>query len=164
MPEFLAALANEAKEALQPRMQLERAWFTARAAVAGRRRHSRAAKASDLLAATPVLSASTLAAGLGMAVKNAAALLDTFRSVGLVIEVTHRSKRRLFGLAGLAPLREAVAAPRRPEPGRGRGRPVLMIDEPELPASQPPPVPLAPIERRAFDYHELTEAMSCSSR
>jgi hypothetical protein len=159
MPGFLAALADEAEDALQLLMQLERAWFTARAAVAGRRRHSRAAHAIDLLAAAPMLSASTLAAGLGMALKNAAALLDAFRAAGLVIEVTHRSKRRLFGLAGLASLREAVAAPRRPEPGRSRGRPALIIEEPELPISRPPPVPLAVVERRAFDYDELTEAM-----
>jgi hypothetical protein len=36
-----------------------------------------------------------------MAMKNALELLDSFCAEGLAIEVTHRSKRRLFGLAGL---------------------------------------------------------------
>ena len=66
--------------------------------------------AVDLLAATPLVSATSLAAGLGMAVKNAAALLDAFCAAGIAVEVTHRSARRLFGLAGLAPCRSATGA------------------------------------------------------
>ena len=89
---------------------LERAWFAARTAVAGRRRTSRAALAVDLMAATPLVSATTLATGLGMAIKNAGALPAAFCAAGIAVEVTHRSKRRLFGLAGLAPLRDGVAA------------------------------------------------------
>ena len=57
-------------------------------AVAGRRRHSRAAAAIDLLAAAPLVSATSLATGLGMAVKNAAALLEQFQKAGIVVEVT----------------------------------------------------------------------------
>jgi hypothetical protein len=73
--------------------------------------------------------------------------------------VTHRSKRRLFGLAGLAPLREAIAPPRRPIPGRGRGRPPLItIDEP-VPPPLPEP-PLTAIERREFDYSQLDTAIA----
>ncbi|MBN9560403.1 MAG: hypothetical protein J0H14_06675 [Alphaproteobacteria bacterium] len=116
-PCFLRALADEADESLQLLLDLERAWFAARGAVAGRRRTSRAAAAIDLLAAAPLLSATTLAQGLGMAVKNAAALLDQFHADGIAVEVTHRSKRRLYGLAGLAPLRDEVAPPYRPMPG-----------------------------------------------
>ena len=104
---------------------MERRWISARAAVAGRRRTSRAVLAVDVLAAAPLLSATTLAAAIGMSVKNAIALLDGFLAAGIVVEVTHRAKRRLFGLAGLAPLRDQVAPPRRPEPGRGRGRPPI---------------------------------------
>ena len=78
MPAFLTALAAEADDALQLLFALERAWLAARRAVAGRRRHSRAAAAVDLLAAAPLVSASSLATGLGMAVKNATALLDEF--------------------------------------------------------------------------------------
>jgi hypothetical protein len=46
-----------------------------------------------------------------MAVKNAAALLEGFVADGIAIEVTHRAKRRLCGLAALTPLREEVAPP-----------------------------------------------------
>jgi hypothetical protein len=45
-------------------------------------------------------------------------------AVGIAVEVTHRSKRRLFGLRGLIPLRDAVRAPHRPNANRGRGWPL----------------------------------------
>jgi hypothetical protein len=48
------------------------------------------------------------------------AWLDGFVAAGVAVEVTHRSKRRLFGLAGLAPLRTVVRPPYRPDP---RARP-----------------------------------------
>ena len=144
IPAFLTALAVEAEDALDLLFAMERAWFAARAAVAGRRRTSRAAAAVDILAAAPLVSATSLATGLGMAVKNAAALLDAFCTAGIAVEVTHRSKRRLFGLTGLAPLREAVRPPYRPDPTRGRGRPRL--DQPDDPAdSVVPPLPAAPL-------------------
>jgi len=126
LPLFLDALADEAEDGQQLLFELERAWLAARRQVAGRRSNSRAAVAVDVLAAAPLLSATSLAAGLGMAVKNAAALLGEFCAASIAIEVTHRSKRRLFGLAALAPLRHEVVPPRRPEPGRGRGRPPLI--------------------------------------
>jgi hypothetical protein len=160
IPLFLEALAEEAADDLQLLSTMERAWFTARAAVAGRRSTSRAVAAVDVLAAAPLLSATTLAAGLGMAVKNVIALLDTFAEAEIVVEVTHRSKRRLFGLAGLVPLRDVVAPPRRPEPGRRPGRP-LGIGEAQ--ALSPPPLadrPLTPIERKAIDYSELEHWMA----
>jgi hypothetical protein len=151
---FLTALAGEADDARQLLFDLERAWLAARRAMSNRRRNSRAAAAVDLLAAAPLLSATTLAAGLGMAVGNAAALLEEFCSAGLAIEVTHRSKRRLYGLAGLAPLRDGVAPPRRPVPGRGRGRPPLRPAEPKIapPALHTPP---SPLDRQQFDYSDL---------
>ena len=89
-------------------LDMERLWFTARRAVGGRRSNSRAAAAVDLLAAAPLISSVTLASGLGMAVKNALELLAGFCAEGIAIEITHRSKRRLFGLAGLAPLRNEI--------------------------------------------------------
>ena len=125
-PAFLQALAAEAADGRQLLMDLERAWFGARAAVAGRRRDSHAAAAVDVLAAVPLISATSLAAGLGIAVKNAIRLLDGLVAAGVAVEVTHRSKRRLFGLKGMAPLAEAVRPPYRPEPGRGRGRPPIL--------------------------------------
>ena len=105
---------------LQLLMTLERAWFAARRATAARRSTSRAAAAVDVIAAAPLVSATSLGQALGMAVKNAAKLLDAFCADGIAVEVTYHSKRRLFGLAALAPLRDEVAPPRRPEHGRGR--------------------------------------------
>ncbi len=111
----------------------------------------------DILAAAPLVSATSLAAGLGMAVKNAAELLEEFRRAGIAVEITHRSKRRLYGLTGVAPLREVVRPPDRPDPTRGRGRPRL--DQPDDPADSVvlpmPPAPLTPVDRRQFDYSDL---------
>ena len=128
---FLAALAQEAADGLALLAQLERHWFAARTAVAGRRRDSRAAAAIDILAAAPLVSATTLGQALGMATNNATRLLDGFVRLGVASEVTHRSKRRLYGLKHLAPLREAAAPPRRPVPGRRRGRPSMasLVDD-----------------------------------
>jgi hypothetical protein len=160
VPVFLTALADEAEDGQQLLRTLERAWFTARHAVAGRRATSRAAAAIDILAAAPLVSATSLGRALGMAVKNAAQLLDRFRADGIAIEVTHRSRRRLFGLAELAPLRAGVAPPRRPEPGRGRGRPSQPPVADAVIEPPPSPPPLTPIERRGFDYAGLDAAMA----
>jgi hypothetical protein len=163
VPVFLAALADEADDGRQLLRDMERSWFGARhAATVGRRSNSRAAAAVDMLAAAPLISAPSLAAGLGMALKNALELLDGFCADGIAIEVTHRSKRRLFGLVGLTPLRDGVASPRRPEPGRGRGRPPTILSEAALPpASSPlPDGPMTPIERRSIGYSDLEGAMA----
>jgi hypothetical protein len=160
--DFLGALAGEAEDALDLLATLERAWFAARAVVAGRRRHSRAAPAVDILAAAPLVSATSLAAGLGMAVKNAAALLDDFHRTGIAVEVTHRAKRRLFGLTGLAPLREVVRPPSRPDPTRGRGRPRRdqLDDSADSAVPALPVAPLTPVDRRQFDYGDLDRWMA----
>lgn len=72
----------------------------------------------------------------------------------------HRAKRRLFALQGIAPLRDAVRPPYRPDPNRGRGRPRQENDD-EVPEEALPPLPpLPPIERWAFDYAALEEAMA----
>jgi hypothetical protein len=160
VPAFLQAVAAEAADARQLLMDLELAWFAARAAVAGRRRDSHAAAAVDVLAAVPVISATSLAAGLGMAVKNAIRLLDGLVDADIAVEVTHRSRRRLFGLKAMAPLAEAVRPPYRPEPGRGRGRPPNLTADDDIAGPPPPLPPLTPIERRAFDYSELEHCMA----
>ena len=112
------------------------------------------------MAATPLISTTTLAGAIGMSIKNAGMLLDRFCADSVAVEVTHRSARRLFGLSGLAPLREVVRPPRRPEPGRGRGRPRLPTAalEPEVPAAPLPPT--ARFERPAIDYTALDAAMA----
>jgi hypothetical protein len=160
LPVFLKAVADEAADGLQLLMTLERAWFAARSTACGQRSASRAAIAIDVMAAAPLVSATSLGRALGMAVKNAAQLLDRFCAEGIAVELTHRSKRRLFGLAALAPLRDGVAPPRRPEPGRGRGRPPVLPAEEEIKGSPVPLPPLTPIERRSFDYGGLEAAMA----
>jgi len=132
----------------------------ARRAIAGRRRDSHDAAAVDLLAAAPILSANTLARILGIAVKNAIRILDALVAAGIAIDVTHRSKQPLFGLQDLTPLRDVVRPPYRPDPELGRGRPRREI-ETDVPETNPVPLPpLTPIERRAFDYTALEEAMA----
>jgi hypothetical protein len=86
------------------------------------RRNSHAAAAVDLLAATPPISATTLTAALDVAVKTAVRPLDGLITVGIAVEVTRRSMRRLFGLKGMERLAETV----RP-PGRGR-LPIVAAD------------------------------------
>ena len=122
-------------------MDLERTWFAARAVVAGRRRDSYAAAYVDVLAATPLISATSLAAGVA-------------------VEVTRRSKRRLFGLKGMAPRGEAVRPPYRPEPRRGRGRPPILALGDDVAAPSPPLPPLTPVERRRFGYSDLEHCMA----
>ena len=113
------------------------------------------------MAAAPLLSATSFANLLGIAIKNAIRLLDGFVVLGLVSEVTHRSKRRLYGLTHLAPLRAATTAPRRPQPGRRPGWPGGAVIDPvdataaeamAPPASAPP---LPPRERREFDFSDI---------
>ena len=95
-----------------------------------------------------------------IAVKNALLILDALVAGGLAVEVRHRSKRRLFGLTGLTPLRDAVRPPYRPDPELGRGRPRVDIEEDLVEVAASPLPPLTPIERRSFDYTALKEAMA----
>jgi hypothetical protein len=159
-PAFLIAIEREAADCLDLLYALERAWFDARRGIAGRRKDSHDAAAVDLLAAAPVLSATTLARILGIAVKNAIRILDALVKAEIAIEVAHRAKRRLFALQGLDPLRHVVQPPYRPDPNRGRGRPRHEIAD-DIPEAPPLPMPpLTPIERKAFDYTALEEAMA----
>ena len=167
---FLQAVAAEAEDGLALLRQVERHWFAARRAVAGRRRDSHAAAAIDMLAAAPLLSATSLARVLGIAIKNAVRLLDGFVVLGVASEVTHRSKRRLYGLKHLAPLREATAPPRQPEPGRRPGRPrkvQIELAEEDCGASTPvltPSPPLPPLARREFDFSDLDRLLDLTDQ
>ena len=106
-------------------------------------------RAVDVLAAMPLISATSLAAGLGISMKNAIRLLDGLVNAGVAVEVTQRSKRRLFGLKAMAALAKRCAPPYRPEPGRGRGRPPILTVEDNVTGPPLPLLPLAPIDRRA---------------
>ena len=70
--------------------------------------------AIDVLAAAPLLSATTLAGAIGMSIRRAIDLLVGFVRDELVVEVTHRAKRRLFALRGLTPLRDETPTGRSP--------------------------------------------------
>lgn len=163
---FLEALAAEAEHGVGLLRQIERSWWAARRAVAGRRRDSHAAAAIDLLAAAPVLSATSLAELLGISIKNAIRLLDGFVVLGIVTEVTHRAKRRLYGLKHLAPLRQAAAPPSQPLPGRRPGRPrgaMMSAAADSGPGNPPAPLvpspPLPPRERQQFDFSGIDQLL-----
>lgn len=162
-PHFLHALATEAEDGLGLLLAMERAWLAARAAAPARRSTSRAPAALDLLAATPLISATMLARGLGMSVKSALALLEVFVREGIAVEATHRAARRLFALKGLGEeMRAVVRPPRRPEPGRRPGRPRRDVPE-TAPPDAPPPLPaFHPVARLLppIDYASLDAAMA----
>ena len=162
LAEFLLAVAREAEGFREMLRALEHEWIAARARAKGQRRTSRATLAVDVLAAAPLMSATTLAGAVGMSIKGATDLLDRFVADEIVVEATHRSGRRLFGLTGLAPLRTVVREPYRPAQNRSRGRPMrVKIDEAHEVAPAPAALPpLRPIERRDFDYTALEEAMT----
>lgn len=166
IPLFLLRLAEDAQAMEQRVIALEHGWRMARAKASGQRSTSRAAAALDLIAAFPVLSASRLADMLGISLKAAYLHLERFLAEDLIVEVTHRSARRLFALKGMAPLREAVRPPRRPLPGRRRGRP--RRDEDTMPQLPPEPMgqsALADLSRRSpepIDYTALDEALAAA--
>jgi hypothetical protein len=160
MVAFLEALASEATDYLEMLRSLERGWIAARARVPAQRSTSRAALAVDVMAAAPLISATTLARAIGMSIKSATDLLDRFVAAEIAVEVTHRSARRLFGLVGMAPVRDVTTAPRRPVAGRGRGRP-RAEQPPETDIAPPSPLsPLTRFQRPPIDYAALEEAMA----
>lgn len=161
IPAFLRAVAGEAADGLDLLLTLERAWRAARGSVAARRRDSHAAAVVDLLAATPVLSATSLASGLGIAIKNAIRLLNELCAEGIAIEVTHRLRRRLFGLNGLAPLHEAAVPPRStiPEWRNGRRRLEFVGATEANRPSQLLPF-LSTDKRSSLDYSDFEQAIT----
>lgn len=163
IPAFYRSLAVEAKEIIEMTWTLERDWRQARQAVTIKRRTSHAPALIDLLAATPCLSAPVIASLLGIAPKNAMRLLDELVGAGAIIELTGRDKRRLYALPHLSPLRESAAAPRRPDPGRGRGRP-RGIEPQEQADSAFVVVGVPKREPFKFDYSELEAAAQEAER
>ena len=140
---------------------LDRSWRDARAQAGDQRLNSNAALAIDILAAHPVISATTLAARLSVSVQAACVLLERFVERGLVVDVTRRSVRRLFALKDLVPLREAVGVRGKPVAGRKRGRPRL--GEESDPVDQnisSAEGPFQPLPRWQPDFSELEVAMN----
>ncbi len=157
---FLYALAEEARDYHELLRGLERTWLAARRKGAGQRSTSRAALSIDVLAAAPLLSATTLARATGLSIKSATVMLAGLVADEVAVEVTHRSARRLFGLAGMAPVRDATISPRRPEPGRGRGRPAFEREVAPVETPVPPPAATGRFEWPAIDYGGLEEAIA----
>lgn len=158
---FLRAMEREAAEALDLLYNVERGWLDARSRLGRRRKDANDAAAVDLLAAAPAVSATTLSRILGIAVKNAIRILDDLVGAEIAIEITHRSKRRLFGLKNLAPLRDVVRPPYRPAQGPGRGQYPRYVEAPIVErdtAFEKPPLP--PLETHMFDYTALEAAMA----
>jgi ribosomal protein S25 len=179
MPRFWGALADEAAHGFDVLRLMERQWRFAREAMEARRKDSHAAKAIDLLAATPLLSAHALAERVGVSVNTATNLLESFMAEGLIAEVTRRQKRRLYGLPHLAPLRQAIAPPRHPMPGRKRGRPPktpvetaapprdLLFAEtlnPEARNSFDPGAKYTPLPKVEFDFSELDQVLDAAEK
>lgn len=161
IPTWLDALEREAAGIRDMVHTLERAWRDARAQAGNQRRNSKAALAIDIIAAHPVISATTLAARLSVSVQAACVLLERFLDRGLVIDVTHRAARRLFALKDLAPLREAVRMPKKPVPGRKRGRPRLGEEaDPDDQSVAVAEEAFRPLPRWQPDYSELEAAIS----
>lgn len=161
VPRYFRALSNEADDLLLLVSRLDHAWRQAREVVRGGcRATSRAPALIDLLAAAPLLSSSAAAEALGVAPKNAIMILNDLAKRGVIIEVSRRAKRLLYALPGMAPLRAAVVGPKRPDVGRGRGRPRLArfdLEEPQVVVDPPPPQPALP--RIDIDYSSLDAAM-----
>ena len=158
---WLDALEREAAGIRDMVHMLERSWRDARAQAGNQRRHSKAALAIDVIAAYPVISATTLAAKLSVSIQAACVLLERFLDRGLVIDVTHRAARRLFALNDLVPLREAVRMPKKPVPGRKRGRPRLGEEaDPDDQSVAVAEETSQPVPRWKPDYTALETAMA----
>ena len=92
------------------------------------------------------------------------ALLDEFQSTGLVVELTYRSKRRLFGLAGMARMRDfngTIAAT-----GVRTGRLQLIVEPPDTvtPMESPEIAHPATLPRLEFDYSDIEAAMAAADQ
>ncbi|GBR20451.1 MULTISPECIES: Fic family protein [Asaia] len=166
IPRFLDCLAEEA-EAMETRVDdIERQWRHARGRSGAQRSTSRANTAIDLIAAFPLVSATRLAQMLHISIKASYVMLERFLADEIVVEVTHRSARRLFALKGFEPLRDIVSAPRRPIPGRRRGRPRREVEETicNLDEKNRPLAPFSPQASLDVDYDALEEAIAATDK
>ena len=99
--EDLAKEAHQSHRRLMELMRQHQTWH-ARLADAGLRRHARAPKALDLLAATPVLSIGLVARHAGCSHVAAGKIIERLVEHGILIEQTSRSRHKIF-IAGDLP-------------------------------------------------------------
>lgn len=165
VPRWLGALEEEAEAICTMARTLEASWHAARLQAGGQRCTSRARAAIDVIAAHPVISATTLAMRLSMSIKAACQLLERFLEKELIVEVTHRSARRLFALQDMAPLRETVQPRANMVAGRKRGRPRASAIEEDVNFEGTGAVQdFSPLEPWAPDYSELEAAIAAIDR
>jgi hypothetical protein len=75
---------------------------------------------------------------------------------GIAVEVTHQFMRQLFGVVGLAPLRDVVRAPDRPDLGMRPARHKHDADDAaDSVVLLLPLIPLALFDRRQLEYTDL---------
>jgi len=94
-----------------------------------------------------------------MSIRSSTDLLDEFMRDGLAVEVTHRTKRRLFALSGLT-----LCVMKSPAPAAtARTAPDAPARSPEEEALEPVAIPapsLSPVARKAIDYSDLEAWMA----
>lgn len=125
LKDALEALAKEAEQSYRRLLELtrqHRAWQEA-LAKEGLRRHSRAPKALDLLAATPVISINMIASHLSSSHVTAGRVVERLIATGILIEQTSRVRHKVYMAGDLAMERRgdadldgalSVSAPLRP--------------------------------------------------
>ena len=151
---FLSALRDEANALALLLSRLEYGWRTARHAARGRRSTSRAIAVVDLMAVHPLISATRVAGALDMSSNAALQILERLVRNGVAIEATHRSARRLFGLAGLHGIQDVVARP-------AGGAPLVATKDGEV-APAMPRFERSLAEPEDLDYTELDAAMKAA--
>ncbi|MBB2158371.1 hypothetical protein HLH33_19105 [Gluconacetobacter diazotrophicus] len=108
----------------------------------------------DLMAVHPLISATRVAGALDMSINAALQILERLVRNGVAIEATHRSARRLFGLAGLHGIQDVVARP-------GGGAPLVAAKDDGV-APAPLRFERSLVEPEELDYTELDAAMKAA--
>lgn len=160
----LSVLEQEALDGLHLLTSMEQAWLKARQKVAAEivKETSRLPSALDALAAAAAISPGGLAKVLNMSLFGASKCLRKLQDLGLACEISGRKSHRLYAMTDLAPVRDEISTPKRPIPGRKRGRPTKgALSAPPLPMtasfvapipkSDLPPVDLGIIDQLLFE-------------
>jgi len=113
LAESLKELGKEADQSHRRLLDLtrqHRAWHDALSKL-GLRRHARAPKALDLLAATPVVTMGLVARHLGCSQVAAGQVIKLLLDQGIVLEQTSRARHKIFMAGDLAPGQRSAGDP-----------------------------------------------------